>query len=101
MGFIQLGKGWHLLAAYIFDVRAARVEGTAVGQICQGRWAAGHTVAHTLIAELGQRVDQELRIGMRWLSKHLLCSRLFNDLSSIHDANPVSDVGMHTHIVRN
>ncbi len=100
MVFIEMGKVWHFLAAYFFDMRAARVERAAARQVCQGGWAAGHTVPHTLIAELGQRVDQELGIGMQRLGKDPLCGRLFNDLPGIHDANPVSDVGMHAHIVR-
>src|SRR5258707_12548550 len=98
MVFIEMGKVWHFLAAYFFDMRAARVERAAARQVCQGGWASGHTVALTLIAELGQRVDQELRIRMRWLGKDLLCGRLFNDLPGIHDAKPVSDVGKHAHI---
>ncbi len=54
MSFIQMSKAWHLFAANISGMWAARVEGAAARQVCQGGWAAGHTVAHTLIAKLGQ-----------------------------------------------
>ena len=81
-------------------MRAARVEGAASRQVRQRGRAAGHAAAHILIAKLGQRVDQELGIRMQRLAKDLLGGRLFNDLPGIHDANPVSDVGMHAHIVR-
>src|SRR5689334_22863401 len=101
MVFIHLGKLWHLLAANIFDMWTAWVEGAALRQICQRRWAAGYTGAHTLIAELGQRIDQKLRIGMLRFGKNLLCGRLFNDLPGIHNADSVSDIGMYAHIMRN
>src|SRR5688572_10825127 len=100
MIFIYLIKIWHLLATNVCDMRAARVERTAAGRVDQRWWAAGATITHTLIAELGQRVDQKPGIGMQRMCKDPLCGRFFNNLTGIHDANPVSDVGMYAHIVR-
>src|SRR4051812_11020014 len=99
MVFIQLSKAWHLLAAYIFDVWAARVKRAATRQIRQGGRTAGHTGSNTFITELGQRINQKLGIGVNWLGKDLFCSRLFNDLPGVHNANSVSDVRMYAHIV--
>src|SRR5579862_7665954 len=101
MGLIHLRKGWHLLEANLSYMRAAWVEGAALRQVCEGGRTAGNTVAFAFIAELGQRVDQKLGIGMQRLGENLLCGCLFNDLPSVHDANPIRDVGMHSHIVCN
>src|SRR5258707_5144399 len=98
MVFIHMRKVWHLLRANFFDMRAARVEGAAFRQVCQGGWAAGHTVAHTFITEFGQRVDQVLGIGMQRLGKHLLCGSPFNDYLSLHDSYLVCAVYLYAHI---
>ena len=90
----------HLLRANVPCVRAARVEGATGRQIGQRRRAAWDTGTRGFIAELGQRVDQELCVGVQGLVKDLLSRCLFNNLPGVHDANPVNDVGVDSHIVR-
>src|SRR5689334_16906390 len=87
MVFTWIREVRHLLAANLFDMWATRVEGTASRQANQRGRAARHAFAHMLLAKLGQRVDQELGVGMERLAKDLLGRPLFNNSPRIHDTN--------------
>src|SRR5512136_2944900 len=70
--FHRIREVRHLPTAYVHDLRATRVEGAAVRQFRQRRRAAGHAAAQMLVAELGQRIDQELGIGVHRLAENPL-----------------------------
>ena len=96
---VQMREFRHSFRANICGVGTSWVEEATAGKIGQRGWFAGYAAAGGFVPEPGQRVDQETRIGMGWVAENYLCWRLFNDLASIHDADPVGDIGVHAHIV--
>src|SRR3954452_5689557 len=51
-------------------------------------------------ADVGDAVDQPLRIGMPWLAEQGLGRSFLNELARIHDADPVAALGDESEIMR-
>lgn len=66
---------------------------------------AGHIAGESVQAvqmppDFGDRSDQRLGVRVRWAGDELLGGSLFDDLTGIHDGNPLGDVRDETQIVR-
>ena len=99
MNWVEIDEVWHLFLADLLNMWAPWVEWAAAGQI-RKRWrAAGCALPRRFVAESRQGIDQVLGIRMERLAKDNLSGCLFHHLAGIHDADPVSDICMHSHIV--
>ena len=69
------GSGRVVALQFAMAVRAARMEGAAGRQAQQRRRKAGNALEDALVVEVGQAVDQRLRIGMLGIGEHLADGR--------------------------
>ena len=92
-----------LHAAALDSIGAARMEAAAAGLPDRARYLAREDDALAPRAWIGERHCREqcLGIGMKGCPEECVLLRELDDLSEIHDGDPVADVLDHREIMRN
>ena len=92
----QLG---HTLGALVDRELAAVMEAAAVRARSRGRCPAWDTAQGAGLAQMGDRVEQRARVGVRGRGEDRVALTELGDLAGVHHRYPVGDVGDHGQVV--